>query len=67
MNPPPPNKNSDRSLVTAFLLLLVFITPFVSIWSSGQITWYAPYVIWLGIVMLIAISLRSEQGDDREP
>ena len=67
MSSPPPNKNSDRSLVTAFLLVLVFVTPFTSLWSRGEMAWYAPYVIWLGIVMLIAVSLRSGQGDDREP
>lgn len=62
-----PNKNSDRSLVTAFLLMLVFITPFASLWSRGDSAWYAPYMIWLGVVMLIGISLRSEQEDDKEP
>ncbi|WP_457667563.1 hypothetical protein [Thiolapillus sp.] len=67
MSLPSSNKNADRSLVTAFLLVLVFITPFASLWSRGEMPWYAPYVIWLGIVMLIAISLRSGQGDDRKP
>jgi len=67
MTRPPSSRNSDKSLVTAFLLVLVFVTPFTSLWSRGEMAWYAPYMIWLGIVMLIAISLRSGQGDDREP
>ncbi len=67
MNPPSLNKNSDRSLVTALLLILVFVTPFAGLWSRVLMIWYLPYVLWLGIVILIAFSLRRGQEDDSEP
>jgi len=66
MMPPSPNKSSDWSLVTAFLLVLVFVSPFTSLWSHGEMSWYAPYMIWLGIVILIAISSFTGHRDDGE-
>ncbi len=58
---PPSNKNTDKSLVAAFVLVLIFVTPFTSLWSRGEWPWYLPYLLWLGAILLLALPLSRRQ------
>ncbi|WP_456377523.1 UTP--glucose-1-phosphate uridylyltransferase [Thiolapillus sp.] len=53
---PPSNKNTDKSLVAAFVLALVFATPFTSLWSCSELPWYLPYLLWLGAILFLVLS-----------
>lgn len=67
MIPTASSRNTDKSLVTAFILMLVFATPFTSLWSRGGFPWYAPYLLWLGVVILLAFAQRKRRQGDDEP
>jgi hypothetical protein len=49
----PSSGTTDKSLATAFLLILLFATPMVALWSHENSAWYLPYLLWLGIVFLL--------------
>ena len=55
----PSNKNTDKGLVAAFVLVLIFVTPFTSLWSRGEWPWYLPYLLWLGAILLLVLSRRQ--------
>ncbi|WP_456405784.1 hypothetical protein [Thiolapillus sp.] len=67
MTRPPSSRISDKSLVTAFILVLAFATPFTSLWSRGGFPWYAPYLLWLGVVLLLAFAQRKRRQRDKKP
>lgn len=58
---PPSNKNTDKSLVAAFVLVLIFATPFTSLWARSEWSWYLPYLLWLGVILLLVLS-RSRRN-----
>ncbi len=61
----PDNDSTARSLVTGFILLLFFATPFAGLWSKGGHAWYLPYVLWLLVVVLLAVAhFRGRRKQD---
>jgi len=52
----PNNDSTDKSLVTAFILVLFFATPFAGLWARDGYAWYVPYVLWLLIIALLAVA-----------
>lgn len=42
----------DRSLVVAFILILIFDTPLVDLWSRAGSPWYLPYLLWFVLILL---------------
>ncbi len=61
----PNNSDStDKSLVTAFVLILFFATPFAALWARFSHAWYTPYVLWLLLIALLAMAhLLKEKGN----
>ncbi len=57
----PSNKNTDKSLVAAFVLVLIFATPFTNLWARSEWPWYLPYLLWLGMILLLVLS-RSRRN-----
>jgi len=64
---PSTNTHVDKSLVAALILVLVFATPFISLWSHGGWTWYIPYLLWLGTILFIAFCQRYKDQGNKEP
>ncbi len=60
---PPSNRNTDKSLVAAFVLALVFATPFTSLWSRSELPWHLPYLLWLSAILLLVLSQRRRKKD----
>jgi len=42
-------------LAAAFVLLLLFLTPFTHLWLGESVPWYLPYLVWGGIVLLLPL------------
>jgi hypothetical protein len=51
-------ESGGRHLDTVILLLLfalfLLASPLTMLWASADSPWYLPYLIWLGIIALIA-------------
>lgn len=45
---------SDHSLLLVLFILLLFSSPILTWWSDPHNLWYLPYLIWAGIITLIA-------------
>lgn len=60
-------QDSGHSLDSVILLfvfgLFVFFSPFTSWWASVTTLWYLPYLLWLGMIVLIAWVVHR-RGDD---
>ncbi len=51
----PENSRSVDSAVPLFLLgLFLFFSPFTFWWAGVATVWYLPYLLWLGLIGLIA-------------
>ncbi|MEJ2609443.1 MAG: UTP--glucose-1-phosphate uridylyltransferase [Candidatus Thiodiazotropha sp.] len=51
---PPPNQQIDRTLALGLLILLLFSTPIMMWWTTPGSPWYLPYLLWLGVIIIIA-------------
>lgn len=52
-----PKRGRQReSVVLSFLLALLLLaeSPIMTWWATGDKPWYLPYLIWLGIIALVA-------------
>ncbi len=55
------NDRNDLTLLLLILAAFLFHSPFTRWWSDLNPPWYAVYVLWLVIIVLIALKhLRSE-------
>lgn len=48
-------KYLDLVLVVFIASLFVFASPFHAYWMTADAPWYAPYLIWLGVIVITAI------------
>lgn len=44
----------DRVLIVFLLALFVLLSPLLTWWASDDSPWYAPYLLWLGLIGLAA-------------
>jgi hypothetical protein len=54
---PEPDQGSnlrDNTLLLGLFILLLFSSPILAWWASPANVWYLPYLLWLGIILLIA-------------
>ena len=64
MRPRSENSYKLDSIVLLLLLgMFVFGSPFTFWWASMATVWYLPYLLWLGLIILIAWVVRG-LGDD---
>jgi len=58
-----PSSNSrNHTLVAAFLLLLLFVTPFTRLWANPRLPWYLPYLLWAGVIGLMILPRLFRRG-----
>lgn len=61
MNDPSSNSR-NHTLVAAFLLLLIFVTPVARVWANPRLPWYLPYLFWGGIIGLMILPRLFQRG-----
>jgi fatty acid desaturase len=44
----------DLAIILAGLMLVLFASPLIFWWSSPDMPWYVPYILWLLIILLAA-------------
>ena len=63
----PMKESTDKSLVTAFILLLFFATPFAGLWARDGHAWYVPYLLWMLVIALLAMAHHYMGRKDKRP
>lgn len=58
MGDPGSSNGNDKFLAVAFLLLLILATPFTAVWANGSAAWYLPYLLWLGLILVLTLLMR---------
>ena len=54
-NTPRSYRALDRTLLVLIAALMLFASPLADWWASGNPPWYLPYLLWAGILVLIAL------------
>ena len=44
---------AEITIVVLLIALLVLLPPLLSLWISPEVSWYLPYLVWFGIILLI--------------
>jgi hypothetical protein len=52
----------ENTLILGLFILLIFSSPLLEWWASPTNAWYLPYLIWLGIILLIAWIQHRHHG-----
>lgn len=65
MRPGPEHGRSvDTAILLFFAALFLFVSPFTDWWARDDSPWYLPYLLWLGLIGLIAaVALRRDPHD----
>lgn len=60
-----PDNNHRLDSVVLLLLfgLFLFFSPFTFWWASMSSAWYLPYVLWLGLIVMIAWVVQRSGHD----
>jgi hypothetical protein len=53
----------DRVVLLFLFGMLLFFSPFTFWWAATTRVWYLPYVLWLGLVVLIAWVVHPRHDD----
>lgn len=54
----------DRVLLLFLLGLFLLISPLMNWWAADDSPWYAPYLLWLGLIGLAAaVAARRDRHD----
>ena len=43
---------TEITIVVLLIAILVLLPPLLSLWISPEVSWYLPYLVWLGIILL---------------
>ncbi len=55
---------TDFSLLLVLLALFVFHSPFTRWWTSLGLPWYTVFLLWLGLIGLIAFNTMARGKHD---
>jgi hypothetical protein len=57
-------RSVDSAILLFLAALVLFVSPFTDWWARDDSPWYLPYLLWLGLIGLIAaIALRRDSHD----
>ncbi len=56
--------NGSVSVLLLGLGLFLFLSPFTVWWLERDLPWYSSFLIWLGYILLIAITVSRRRRDD---
>ena len=48
------SKRRDNTLLLGMFISFLFSPPLLAWWASPANVWYLPFLLWLGIILLIA-------------
>lgn len=52
--PPDTGRHLDSTVLLFLFALFLLVSPLVQWWASDDNPWYLPYLIWFGIITLVA-------------
>lgn len=52
--PPDTGRHLDNTILLLLLALFLLVSPLVRWWAADDSPWYLPYLIWFGIIALVA-------------
>ena len=61
--PSDPGRSLDRVLLLFLLGVFLFASPFTFWWAAHAGVWYLPYVLWFGLILLIAWVVHRRHYD----
>ena len=44
---------AEITIVILLIALLILLPPLLTLWISPEVSWFVPYLVWLGIVFMI--------------
>jgi hypothetical protein len=53
----------DRTLILFLFAVFVLVSPLNDIWAGDAAPWYAPYLVWAGLIGLAFWRERRERHD----
>lgn len=54
----------DRVLLLLLLALFLFLSPFTAWWAAAEPPWYVPFLLWAGLITLVAVTQTRRPPDD---
>ncbi len=61
----PQHGRLDRVILLFLLALFLFASPFTTWWAHAQPPWYFPFLLWAGLIALVALD-RIRRRDDHD-
>ena len=44
---------AEITIVILLITLLILLPPLVTLWISPEVSWFIPYLVWLGIIFMV--------------
>ena len=57
------DRQIDQTLLLGLFILILFASPLVAWWSAADNLWYLPYLLWFGVILLIAWVNRRRKNE----
>ncbi len=62
--PQEPGHRLDSTVLLFLFALFLLASPFVPLWATDASPWYLPYLLWLGLIGLIALVTHRYRDHD---
>lgn len=57
-SPSDSGKYLDSVIIIFLLATALFVPPLLTTWATPDSPWYLPYLVWFGVIVLIALVQR---------
>lgn len=44
---------AEITIVILLITLLILLPPLLRLWISPEVHWFVPYLVWLGIILMV--------------
>jgi len=58
------SRRHDHTLLILIVAIFLFVSPLTAWWSLLELPWYAIFLPWIFVVVLIAMNQRWQKLDD---